>query len=84
MKFIFLLFIFSSSAAHAVDRFSECLGLFANRKSPIVSPAPMQRDLCYDAFAILHSGESKTSIFVAEKLTKELLLNSKEFGGLSK
>jgi endonuclease G len=27
------------------------------------------RDLCFDAFAVLHSGRSKTPIFVVEKLT---------------
>ncbi len=30
----------------------------------------MQRALCYDAFAILHSGESKTAVYVAQKLNR--------------
>lgn len=33
----------------------------------------LSRDLCYDAFAILHSGQSKTAVFVAQRLTRETL-----------
>ena len=31
----------------------------------------MERELCYEAFAILHSGTTKTPVFVAERLTRE-------------
>jgi len=33
----------------------------------------LSRDLCYDAFAILHSGQSKTAVFVVQRLTREIL-----------
>jgi endonuclease G len=34
--------------------------------------------LCYEAFAILHSGESKTPVFVAERLNHESVANANE------
>ncbi len=34
------------------------------------------RDLCYDAFAILHSGRTKTPIFAVEKLTAAQLADA--------
>lgn len=30
----------------------------------------MQRELCYEAFAVLHSGQSKTPVFVAQRLSR--------------
>jgi endonuclease G len=33
----------------------------------------LSRDLCYDAFAVLHSGQSKTAVFVVQRLTRETL-----------
>ena len=56
--------------SHAAADFAECPQFFANKKPPIVAPHPMQRALCYDAFAILHSGESKTAVYVAQKLNR--------------
>jgi endonuclease G len=54
----------------AAKSFSACRQFFAGGQPPVVSPRPTQRALCYDAFAILHSGESKTAVFVAEKLNR--------------
>jgi endonuclease G len=38
----------------------------------------MQRELCYDAFAILHSGTTKTPVFVAERLTRASIEDANE------
>ena len=58
--------------------FSNCSQFFAGGKPPVVAPRPTNRALCYDAFAILHSGESKTPGFVAEKLTRESMAEAQE------
>ena len=44
----------------------------------MVKPHPSQRALCYDAFAILHSGESKTAVYVAQKLNRASVLDADE------
>ncbi len=38
----------------------------------------MKRELCYDAFAILHSGTTKTPVFVAERLTRASIEDANE------
>jgi endonuclease G len=38
----------------------------------------MQRALCYDAFAILHSGESKTPVLVAQRLNRSSVADADE------
>ena len=65
------------SPASAQD-FSACPQFFANAKPPVVAPKPTNRALCYDAFAILHSGESKTPVFVAEKLNRASVADADE------
>src|SRR5437867_4847558 len=47
---------------NAAESFSACPKFFANAQPPVVAPRPTDRALCYDAFAILHSGESKTPV----------------------
>lgn len=58
------------SGSLVATRFSECRQFFAGGIAPSVPQAPMQRELCYEAFAILHSGVSKTPVFVAERLNR--------------
>jgi len=67
-----------AATTHAAEDFSTCPQFFANGKPPIVAPRPTNRALCYDAFAILHSGESKTPEFVAEKLNRAAILDAGE------
>ena len=72
--FLFSFAIISSAA----ENFAACPQFFANAKPPVVAPRPTDRALCYDAFAILHSGESKTAVFVAQKLNKALVEDADE------
>ena len=60
------------------EDFSTCPEFFANGKPPVVAPRPTDRALCYDAFAILHSGESKTAVFVAQKLNRQSIADADE------
>lgn len=67
-----------AATSHAAEDFSSCLQFFANSKPPVVAPRPTHRALCYDAFAVLHSGESKTPVFVAEKLNQASVADANE------
>lgn len=62
----------------ATSDFSVCPQFFASGKPPLVAPRPTHRALCYDAFAILHSGESKTAVYVAQKLNRASVLDADE------
>ncbi len=53
--------------------FKDCPQFFPGRKPPLVPAAPKLRELCYDSFAILHSGSTKTPVFVAQRLNRQLL-----------
>lgn len=73
-----IFFLPLSTPSYAAEDFAACLQFFANGKPPVVAPRPTNRALCYDAFAILHSGESKTPVYVAEKLNRELVADADE------
>ena len=62
----------------SAESFSACQQFFAAGKPPVASPRPTHRALCYDAFAILHSGESKTAVYVAQKLNRALVADADE------
>lgn len=59
--------------------FESCPQFFVNGTAPKVSTASpaKQRELCFDAFAVLHSGQSKTAVYVVEKLSKFQLSDAK-------
>ena len=61
--------------------FAACPQFFAGGQPPVLQPQPSQRALCYEAFAILHSGETRTPVFVAEKLNRQAILDANEKRG---
>lgn len=73
-----MLGLFQSAFAQPATDFPKCLHFFAKATPPIVKPQPKLRGLCFDAFAILHSGISKTPVFVAQKLNRESVANANE------
>lgn len=68
-------FAFSSHASADKNDFGQCRQLFANQSPPIVlqPQANETRALCFTAFAVLHSGQSRTPLYVAEKLNRKTL-----------
>ncbi|MBS7776994.1 DNA/RNA non-specific endonuclease [Acidovorax sp. CCYZU-2555] len=60
-------------AERVATEFSQCKHFFPAGLPPIVPKAPLQRELCFDGFAVLHSGETKTPVFVVEHLDRFIL-----------
>jgi endonuclease G len=57
--------------------FSACKTVFANNTPPIINASNTKpRALCFSGFAIMHSGKSRTPMYVAERLNKEILSNA--------
>ena len=58
--------------------FRQCSQLFAGGRVPVfrAGSPPKARPLCYDAFAVLHSGATKTPLYVAERINKSDLLDA--------
>ena len=75
---LFSLLLALTTTAYASEDFASCPQFFANAKPPVVAHHATDRALCYDAFAILHSGESKTPVFVAERLNKASVADAHE------
>ena len=62
---------------NAVTGFEKCRQHFPGDLPKVPGQqARRARDLCYDAFAILHSGQSRTPIFVVERLTRDSLIDA--------
>ena len=66
--------------AFADSDFAECNDFFANNNPPVLSESVemMVRPLCFSAFAVLHSGKSRTPIYVAERLNRTGLLDARD------
>lgn len=65
-------------AAGIQTSFKDCRQFFAAGSPPVVPQAPLLRELCYESFAILHSGKTKTPVFVAQKLNRALVADADE------
>lgn len=71
-----ILFGIAIAPAFATGRdFEQCLQLFANNTPPVIQHQVdlKPRALCFNAFAVMHSGRSHTPVYVAEKLNKKIL-----------
>lgn len=75
---VLLLAAVGASAATQPD-FRACPQFFAAGKAPVTNASQdqMTRALCFDNFAVLHSGTTKTPVYVAEKLNREQLTDAK-------
>lgn len=68
--------ISTSSFAQSND-FSACKTVFANSTPPVIQASDIKtRALCFSGFAVMHSGKSRTPLYVAERLNKEMLSNA--------
>lgn len=66
----------SSTPARAptgVTGFAACPQHFAGGVPPATPAAPKLRELCFDQFAVLYSGNTKTPVYVAERLNRQIL-----------
>jgi endonuclease G, mitochondrial len=74
-----LAFTLASSAFAANTDFSLCREVFANGNPPVMphQNALQPRALCFNAFAVMHSGKSHTPIYVAERLNSAVLQEAK-------
>ena len=58
--------------------FAQCPQFFANGQPPALAPRPQLRELCYDAFAVLHRGTTRTPVFVAQRLNRQSIEDADE------
>lgn len=61
----------ATANAEAVEGdFKACAQSFPSSYMPTVTWPGRQRALCFEGFAVLHSGESKTALYAVERLTR--------------
>ncbi|OZI75195.1 endonuclease [Bordetella genomosp. 12] len=51
-------------------RFADCPEFFPPGQMPAVPASPKLRELCFSSFAILHDGQTRTPVVVAERLNR--------------
>lgn len=72
LQAVTVLALLGASPAAAND--PPCPGLFAEGRVPVLTNpklAAHTRPLCFEAYAVLHSGASRTPLYAAEHLTRE-------------
>ncbi len=70
-----------STTALPAKAFAECPAFFVDGHVPAPAGAAgvgKLRALCYDAFAVLHNGESKTPVYVVQRLNRALVDDADE------
>ena len=80
MKKLLTALLLSLLSTVSTAQTTACLEHFANKAAPEFTRPALQRrtfGLCFEAFAVLHSGVSRTPLWVAEKLTRERLIRAR-------
>jgi endonuclease G len=72
----------ADASAAAGGDFRDCLEYFPGFVPRIPWPG-RQRAPCFDSFAVLHSGESKTALYSVERLTRDGVSSAKTISGQS-
>lgn len=74
------IFSFNTILSYASEDFSQCRQFFVNGQAPIVEHHLewRSRALCFSSFAVLHSGKSRTPIYVAERLNRSSVIDAKD------
>ena len=76
MKQFYLLFISFIAASHLFAASTSCKNIYFNDEAPTIlniKLKPKTKELCYKGFAIKYSAISKTPLWSAEHLTREML-----------
>lgn len=78
MKFTYpiLAVTFAAASGPALAEFASCSKHFAAGQPPRLINAKLKsrtQELCFEAFAVLHSGASRTPLYAAERLTRKNL-----------
>lgn len=69
----------TSAAAAAETGFKSCPQFFPGKPPLVADQSRLAvRELCFDAFAVLHSGISKTPVFSVERLTRDQLADTQD------
>lgn len=62
-----------SGESYVQTSFTSCTHFFPGQQPPIVPAGRALRELCFASFAVLHSGQWKTPVFVAQRLNRQML-----------
>lgn len=57
--------------------FAQCPQFFPGSQPPIVPATKSLRELCFSSFAVLHNGQAKTPVLVAQRLNRQMLAQGK-------
>ena len=69
--------LLSSAATAFAAGFDDCPQFFAG-KPPTINGFGQQRALCFEEFAVLHSGQTKTPLYTAQRLNAQMLNLAKD------
>lgn len=54
-------------------RFDACRQFFPAQQPPVVPASQPMRELCFSAFAVLHGGQTRTPVLVAQRLNRRMI-----------
>lgn len=61
-----------------VTRFAQCPQFFPGGRAPQLPAGRQLRELCFNAFAVLYNGQTKTPLVVVERLNRATLLQARQ------